>query len=451
MAEGILGLGAGQAASLNSTMLEKLKAVDRKATVEPLEKSLEKFTSEKEALANISAKVEEFLSATKIFSLNQTKGVNAFNQKSANVMGDGVVFDAPDLSALKNVNMRVEVQNLAQKDVWQTDAFNFSKDELVNQGVLKIRIGDVEKDINTDGKTYKQLAQELNDIEGLQASLVDSSGGKFRLSIKSTQTGEENKIHLSESAANTLFHVNESDPNTLKKYHVLEAKDMLMTIDGVEYTDKTNSVTVDGLKVTATKKDGASTINIENDTSALSKQMQEFANKFNELKAQIENEVYSSESSIYDKATLRDMLAKIKNHFFDAGSSDKSIFSFGFSLDDKSGNLNFNANQFEKATKNGTTELEALFAGTPDKKGIATSIDETISISGIKKGLIDYELNMMSREEKIKKEKEEAEKTLDSRYAALAQQFATYGVIINQMESSFSGLKMMIMQSIASK
>lgn len=451
MAEGILGLGAGQAASLNSTMLEKLKAVDRKATVEPLEKSLEKFTSEKEALANISAKVEEFLSATKIFSLNQTKGVNAFNQKSANVMGDGVVFDAPDLSALKNVNMRVEVQNLAQKDVWQTDAFNFSKDELVNQGVLKIRIGDVEKDINTDGKTYKQLAQELNDIEGLQASLVDSSGGKFRLSIKSTQTGEENKIHLSESAANTLFHVNESDPNILKKYHVLEAKDMLMTIDGVEYTDKTNSVTVDGLKVTATKKDGASTINIENDTSALSKQMQEFANKFNELKAQIENEVYSSESSIYDKATLRDMLAKIKNHFFDAGSSDKSIFSFGFSLDDKSGNLNFNANQFEKATKNGTTELEALFAGTPDKKGIATSIDETISISGIKKGLIDYELNMMSREEKIKKEKEEAEKTLDSRYAALAQQFATYGVIINQMESSFSGLKMMIMQSIASK
>lgn len=451
MAEGILGLGAGQAASLNSTMLEKLKAVDRKATVEPLEKSLEKFTSEKEALANISAKVEEFLSATKIFSLNQTKGVNAFNQKSANVMGDGVVFDAPDLSALKNVNMRVEVQNLAQKDVWQTDAFNFSKDELVNQGVLKIRIGDVEKDINTDGKTYKQLAQELNDIEGLQASLVDSSGGKFRLSIKSTQTGEENKIHLSESAANTLFHVNESDPNILKKYHVLEAKDMLMTIDGVEYTDKTNSVTVDGLKVTATKKDGASTINIENDTSALSKQMQEFANKFNELKAQIENEVYSSESSIYDKATLRDMLAKIKNHFFDAGSSNKSIFSFGFSLDDKSGNLNFNANQFEKATKNGTTELEALFAGTPDKKGIATSIDETISISGIKKGLIDYELNMMSREEKIKKEKEEAEKTLDSRYAALAQQFATYGVIINQMESSFSGLKMMIMQSIASK
>jgi hypothetical protein len=33
----------------------------------------------------------------------------------------------------------------------------------------------------------------------------------------------------------------------------------------------------------------------------------------------------------------------------------------------------------------------------------------------------------------------------------LAQQFASYGVMINQMESSFSGLKMLILQSQASR
>lgn len=43
MAEGILGLGQGQAAGLNSDMIEKLKAVDRKATVEPIEKKARKF------------------------------------------------------------------------------------------------------------------------------------------------------------------------------------------------------------------------------------------------------------------------------------------------------------------------------------------------------------------------------------------------------------------------
>lgn len=92
MAEGILGLGQGQAGALNNDMLEKLKAVDRKATVEPIEKKLEKFDLEREAITNISTKVEDLLSAIKLFSLNQTTSVNAFNQKSASVMGDGVVL-----------------------------------------------------------------------------------------------------------------------------------------------------------------------------------------------------------------------------------------------------------------------------------------------------------------------------------------------------------------------
>jgi flagellar hook-associated protein 2 len=111
MAEGILGLGQGQAASLNSDMLEKLKAVDRKATVEPIEKKLEKFESEKKVISDVTTKVNELFDAVKVFSLNQSTGTNAFQQKSANVSGDGVVFDSDDLSALKTGSMRVQVKN----------------------------------------------------------------------------------------------------------------------------------------------------------------------------------------------------------------------------------------------------------------------------------------------------------------------------------------------------
>ena len=179
--------------------------------------------------------------------------------------------------------------------------------------------------------------------------------------------------------------------------------------------------------------------------------MQDFATAYNNLRAEIENEIYSSESSVDDKSSLRDMLTQIKGVLFGTGNADKSIFSFGFSIDEKSGNLNFKAKDFEAAIKNGTKELEDLFAGIPEKKGIATLLDETISINGIKKGLIDYELNMLKREETMKKEKDAAETALDNRYAAMAQQFATYGVIINQMEASFSGLKMLIAQSQVSR
>ena len=46
--------------------------------------------------------------------------------------------------------------------------------------------------------------------------------------------------------------------------------------------------------------------------------------------------------------------------------------------------------------------------------------------------------------------KETAETTLDNKYSLMAQQYAAYGVIINQMEASFSGLKLIIGQSQSS-
>ena len=446
MAEGILGLGQGQAASLNSDMLEKLKAVDRKATVEPIEKKLEKFESEKKVISDVTTKVNELYDAVKVFSLNQSTGTNAFQQKSANVSGDGVVFDSDDLSALKTGSLRVEVKELAQKDVWQSKQFidangdAISKDSKVDKGILDIKLGGgTSIPIDTTGKTYSELVTEINKIDGVQASLVEDSTGKFRLSIKSTETGSANKITIA-GAASTHFEFD----------NVLKAQDMQLKADGVDYSSSSNTVTVDGLKITATKKGGDSTINIENDTTTLSAQMKNFADKFNELRATIENEIYSADASVDNKGALRDMLATVKNELFGTGSGDKSIFSFGFSLDEKSGDILFNQKDFEASIKNGTADLEALFAGTPDKKGIATSMDEAISISGVTKNLLDYEINMLEREERLKKDKETAETTLDNKYSLMAQQFATYGVMINQMESSFSGLKMIILQSQSS-
>ena len=440
MAEGILGLGQGQAASLNSDMLEKLKAVDRKATVAPIEKKLEKFESEKKVISDVTTKVNELMDAVKVFSLNQSTGTNAFQQKSANVSGDGVVFDSDDLSALKTGSMRVQVDKLAQKDVWQSNQFDgttVTKDTLVDQGNLTIN----GSTIDTNDKSYSDVVKEINKIDGVQASLVEDSTGKFRLSIKSTETGSANKITIGGAASTHFGFAN-----------VLEAKDMQLKADGVNYSSSSNTVTIDGLKITATKKGGDSTINIENDTTTLSAQMKNFADKFNELRATIENEIYSADASVDDKDALRNMLETVKSVLFGSGNSgDNSIFGYGFTFDEKNGNLNFNPKDFESAIKDGTKDLEALFAGVDEKKGIGTILDETISVSGITKSLIDYELNMLSREDALNKEKEVAEASLDSKYSIMSQQFAAYGIMINQMEASFSGLKMMIQQSMVSK
>src|SRR5574344_2225683 len=460
MAEGILGLGQGQAASLNSDMLEKLKAVDRKATVATIEKKLEKFESEKKVISDVTTKVNELYDAVKVFSLNQSTGTNAFQQKSANVSGDGVVFDSDDLSALKTGSLRVEVKELAQKDVWQSNQISGSKTDAVNAGIITIN----GTNIDTSKMSYTELTEEINKIGGIQASLVDSSDGKlFRLAIKSTETGTANKINFDsssgkisdgaaklfgniaqkdewqtainvskdqfvnageitingkeietdgktfdaliaeintsnigvkaslvgsdgnfklsiqstetgavkkidfkdsggsisvgalalfgnsdKSALDNSLNVVEAKDNTIySSNNVLKAQDMQLKADGVNYSSSSNTITIDGLKITATKETGDSTINIENDTTTLSAQMKNFADKFNELRATIENEIYSADASVDNKGALRDMLATIKNQLFGTGSGDKSIFSFGFSLDEKSGDIIFNQKDFE--------------------------------------------------------------------------------------------------------
>ncbi|MDK2070794.1 flagellar filament capping protein FliD [Aliarcobacter butzleri] len=447
---GVLGLGSSGSTSLNEALIEKLKEADKASSVTPLEKKLEKFTTEKEVVTNIQTKVSELLSAVKVFSLNQTTGANAFQQKSANVTGDGVSFDSDDLSALKSGTLSVKVEQLAQKDVWQSKQFDkdvygksITKDSLVNQGTLSIN----KTPINTTNKSYSDLVSEINKISGVQASLVEDSTGKFRLSIKSSETGESNKINFTDSDSTALSYFGFDDTAN----NVLKAQDSKMKVDGVEYYGSTNTITIDGLKITATKSTGESTINIEEDNTNIKTQMQAFVNAYNNLNKLISDEVYSTDSSLGDKASIRNVMSQLKEQLFSQGNSDKTMFSYGFSFDSKTGNLLLDSTTFDKAVKSDKQGLQNLFVGVAEKKGIATALDELISNSGINKDLIDYESNMLSRQTKLTEQKDKAQEALDAKYKTMAQQFAAYTTIITQMENSFSGLKMLIQQSTASK
>lgn len=446
---GVLGLGSSGSTSLNEALIEKLKEADKASSVTPLEKKLEKFTTEKEVVTNIQTKVSELLSAVKVFSLNQTTGANAFQQKSANVTGDGVSFDSDDLSALKSGTLSVKVEQLAQKDVWQSKQFDkdvngksITKDSLVNQGTLSIN----KTPINTTNKSYSDLVSEINKISGVQASLVEDSTGKFRISIKSSETGESNKIDFTGSESTALSYLGFDNSAN----NVLPAKDMKMKVDGVDYSGSSNTITIDGLKITATKSTGESTINIEDDNSNIKTQMQAFVTAYNTLNTLISGEVYSTDSSLGDKASIRNVMSQLKEQLFGTGSGDKTIFSYGFSFDSSNGNLVLSSTEFDNAIKNDKEGLQNLFVGVAEKKGIATALDELISNSGINKDLIDYESNMLSRQTKLTEQKDAAQEALDAKYKTMAQQFAAYTTIITQMENSFSGLKMLIQQSTAS-
>jgi len=444
MATGVLGLGSGQAASLNSDLIEKLKTAERKATVEPYETKITNLTAEKEVFANIQTKVSELLEAIKPFDLFVSGGVTAFEQKSASTSGDSVTFDAADVKTLKKGFTSVDVTQLAQKDVYQSNSFNATtKNAAINQGNLVIN----GQTFDTTNKTYEQLATEISTKSGMSASVEQVGTDSYRLVIKSSETGLDNKLTISGAASQALGYTTDGTTiNTVN--HLLEAKNLVAKVDGVTYNVASNALTVEGLKITANKT-GTSTINVSEDTTQIETQMKNFITKYNELVALVDSEAYSSDSKIADKSGIREIVSQIKTKILGTygSSGDKSIFGYGVELD-RYGSLSLDSKKFNEAVQNDLSGLKDLFLGTAEKKGLGTSLKETVDNMNFTDGILKlYENSMTSREKTLNDEKDKAEEALNKKYELLALQFSSYGAIINQMEASFSGLKMLIQQS----
>ena len=440
MANGVLGLGAGQAASLNSDLIEKLKTAERKSAVAPIEAKIEKMVKEKETFSTIEKKVAELLESIKPFDLFVSGAVTAFEQKSATTSGDSVTFDAADVKALKKGFTSVDIKTLAQKDVYQTnDVTGVQKDQVIGKGDLIVN-GQVFK---TDNLTYKQLADEINTKEGMSASLEQVGTDSYRLVIKSKESGLDNALLITGDAKSALgLDVTENHKQT--------AQNMKATVEGVEYNVSSNSLVVDGLKISANKA-GISTINVTEDNSQIEAQMKNFVDKYNELVALIETETLGSDSSLNDRSSIKGIVNQIKDKLFGSygAAGDKSVFNFGIELD-KFGGLSIDSKKFNEAVQKDMVGLKDLFIGSAEKKGLGTVLKETLDTMKFTGGVLNtYDAAMKTREKLLNENKEKAEKSLDVKYQQLALQFSSYGALINQMESSFSGLKLMIQQSVA--
>lgn len=438
MANGVLGLGSGQAASLNSDLIEKLKTAERKSAVAPIETNITKMITEKETFSSISKKVSDLLESIKPFDLFVSGGLTAFEQKSASTSGDSVTFDAADIKALNKGVTNVNVTKLAQKDVYQSNSITeATKNGAINQGNLVIN----GQTFDTTNKTYTQLATEITSKSGMNASVEQVGSDAYRLVIKSEDTGLSNKLTMS-GAASTALGLNLGDNNILK------AQNLEATVDGVGYNVSSNILNIDGLKITANKS-GESSINISEDNTQIETQMKNFVTKYNELVASIESEAQNSDSSLSDKSTMKSIINQIKDKLFGSygSSGDKSVFNYGIELD-KYGSLSLDSAKFNSAVQNDKSGLKDLFAGSAEKKGLGTILKETLDQMTFTGGVLDsYEKAMLKRETTLNTDKTTAEKALDKKYELMSAQFASYGTIINQMESSFSGLKLMINQS----
>ena len=439
MAEGILGLGSSGSAGLNQELIDKLKSTEAKGKVDVYDTKLEDWDKELVKIDEINVKINELLSAVDKFDLYKS-GANAFEQVTASTTGTSALFDAVDVSGLEPGTNSVDITQLAQKDVFQSNIIA-DKTAIVADGSISIGVDGTTYDFTTNGLTYDELASEINKNLKLTASVEQVGDSSYRLVIKSTDTGLDNSLTITQ----TNIDLGLEDPAN----KVLSAQNMLANIDGVDYNVSSNTITVQGnLRMTAIET-GTSSISIQKDNSAIMPGIKDIATKYNELLTIIDEELYSGDSPISDTGTLKIIMDSIKNSLFQSygPGDDLNIFNYGFSFD-KSGFLTIDEEILGSALTNNIDDIKAIFIGVAEKPGIGTNLKEYLDGLDSFDGLMNkYGESMANKKLELEEDKKNAQKILDSKYSQMSLQFASYTAIITQMENSFGGMKMMMDQS----
>lgn len=455
-----LGIGSKSATSyLNQDIIDKLKAEDRKVTVKPLETKLEKWEDQSAAFEAIKTQFSALETTLKGFE--QGSSSNVFESISYSSLGDSVMYDVT--GTLDEGKYDISVTQLATKDVYKSDLINEAD---LNTAIATDDDGEGDDDDNitiahggTDykfainGKSYNELVEEINDTSSnpFTASLEEVEDGKFRLIIKSKDTGAENNLTVSETNDNTalnLAHVDNTGTN------------FKGTVDGIDYDLSSNTVELsDSLSFTAIKT-GDSSISIQNDPNAALTQISNFVEQYNNLSDAIKTATtYDSDNDkagvLQGSGELRNMLDNLTNKLFDnygEAGKEKNIFNIGIELNEY-GKLTIDTNALSKAIADDRESIEAMFVGTPDNKGLGHLMYEyTDSLDDLTDGLMTlFENNLNGLKTSYEEDKTEATEKLDYKYEQMSLQFASFTTLITNMEASFQSLKLTIDQSVAQK
>ncbi|MGB5792142.1 flagellar filament capping protein FliD, partial [Poseidonibacter sp.] len=353
-----------------------------------------------------------------------------------------------------NINLGFENNQYSAKKVADTSV-QISGGETVGD---KITINGI--DFATDGKTYDELATEINDYNTVAGNSSNpGSGDTFTATIIDGQivinTQDNSSLTISETGVDIGFY-NSNDA------HTQSAQNLEANVDGIDYNVASNTLTIQGNLTMTAVEVGKATIDIQKDTSAILNGLETMIASYNALVDLVAEEAGKADSVMNDNSSLRSIVTNIKNNLFGSygKNNDLNLFNFGLELD-LTGHLSVNSSDFGKALVENYDDIKNLFLGnTIDKDlastdatkymGMGTSLQNILDDLDSSEGTITkYEESIAKRKEKLVADREKALKSLDSKYDALASQFSLYGSAISQMESSFSGLSLMIEQSVA--
>ena len=235
-------LGAGSDGVLSYNVIDKLKNADKDIMVKPLEEKLDLVKKRDKALSQFIT-----IASTVKSDISDIADGTLFAKVTTNVNGSSVSVNAND--GVKPQNFDVNVKQLAQNDVYQSEGFD-SEDSTVNSSgndiKLDIGVGDNTTKITVKaGATLSDLKDAINNADiGITAKIIDtgSDSKPYKLILKANDTGKDNIIKfdygkISDLGFNqTVYESASYDADTDKVNDSGDTQTFKITINGTDYS-----------------------------------------------------------------------------------------------------------------------------------------------------------------------------------------------------------------------
>lgn len=338
-----------------------------------------------------------------------------FNAQTVTASDSNTISATADGTAVKG-SYNVSVTQLATSQKLASAAYSSTTD-IIGTGKLTISFGtytaadggtpasftangsksDIEIDITSSNNTLAGIRDAINAKNASVTASIVNDGSGNRLVITSKDTGEVNSLKISvadndgnntdSSGLSALAYDPLATSNNMTQ--LVAAKNALLTVDGLNISKSSNTVSDVIQGVTLTLKGVTSTANalsVDTDTTTIQSSVQSFVDAYNSLNTSMRNltKFVSAGSSangvLLGDSTARNMMVKLKSMLSASSptaTTYKTLSDIGVSMG-SDGSLSLDSTKLQKAITNNVSDVAKLFSPS------ATTTDPQVTFMGSK-------------------------------------------------------------------
>ncbi|WP_313303794.1 flagellar filament capping protein FliD [Stutzerimonas balearica] len=449
----ITGLGSGlDIDSMVTAIADAQKA--------PKQAQIDRLTTKNETTLSAVGTLKSALETFEASMAALTSVSSSFDAFSATSSGSSVASVTAGSGAVTG-SYALEVNSLATGSKVATQSFDTgASTAFASGGDLTIGVGD-----NSSYTVSVKAGATLTDIRdainsqlsssaGISANIVTDSNGS-RLVLSSETTGEGTDLHVSGTGDLAALDINntfdEDGKRVLSKQsgtdagYITLSSNASYTLDGLELSSSTNTVTaLSGLTIKLTGE-GSSTLTVGANTEGLKTSVESFVTAYNTLitvtnaltKVSATDDGSSTEAgAMVGDASVRSLLTSIRSALSDTSgaSGNLNVLAQLGVTTNKDGTLAIDDAKLTSSLESNYADVKEFFAGS---NGLLSRLGDVTSAYTASGGLLDTrEKNIQSTLNDLASQQEALDRRIESVTASLYTKYNNMDMLVAQLQAT---------------